>query len=310
MTIIEAAKLSQDPLQKGVIETFAKSSVVLERLPFLPVSSNSYKYNREETLPGIAFRGINESYTESTGVINPVTEPLVILGGVSDYDRALVKTQGNLNDLRAVHDAMKAKAAALKFTKTFLKGDSSSEPREFDGLQVRLTGDQLIDAGSTSGGDALSLAKLDELIDAVEGSPDVLFMNKTMRRLLTAAARTYTVSGFITWDVDAFGRQIARYNDIPIAIIEQDNEGNDILPFTEANPGGGSAASTSIYAVRFGAKEYLSGLQCGGVDVIDMGLYSGGTAYRTLIEWIVGVAIFHPKAAARLQGIKNDTVTA
>jgi len=65
-------------------------------------------------------------------------------------------------------------------------------------------------------------------------------------------------------------------------------------------------ASSSIYAMRFGVKEYLSGLQCGSMDVIDMGLYSGGTAYRTLIEWICGVSVFHPKAAARLKGIKND----
>lgn len=67
MTVIEAAKLAQTPLQSGVIETIAKNSGVLERLPFLPVSSNSYTSNLEETLPGIAFRAVGEGYTESTG---------------------------------------------------------------------------------------------------------------------------------------------------------------------------------------------------------------------------------------------------
>lgn len=303
LTLIEAAKLAQTPLQSGVIETIAKNSGVLERLPFLPVSSNAYTYNREETLPGVAFRAVGESYTESTGVINPVTERLSILGGFSDYDRALVKTQGNVNDLRAVHDAMKAKAESLRFTRTFFLGDSETSPKEFDGLMTRLTGDQVIDQGSTSGGDALTLAKLDELLDAVTGGADCLFMNKRLRRktsdLVRAAGQAQeTVS-------DAFGRQLSAYASVPIVTIEADETGTDILGFTEDNPGGGTAASSSIYAVKFGAGEYVSGLQCGELDVLDMGLYGGGVAYRTLIEWITGMAVFHPRAAARLRGIKN-----
>lgn len=303
LTLIEQSKLVQDPLQAGVIEVFAVNSPVLERLPFWPVSSNSYRYNQEETLPGIAFRGINESYTEDTGTLNPVTENLTILGGVSDVDRALVKTQGNLNDVRAVHDAMKAKAASLKFTLNFFKGDCSSEPRQFDGLQVRLIGNQKIAMGTTASGDTLTLAKLDELIDAVVGGPDVLLMNKTMRRKVNALTRSAgqaqeTIS-------DAFGRQINAYAGIPIGIIEQDHTGAEILDFEEAPSGGGSSVCTSIYAVRFGVKEYLSGLQCGGIDVEDLGLYSGGVKYRTLVEWICGLAIFHPRSAARLYGISN-----
>ncbi|KUG30030.1 hypothetical protein ASZ90_000096 [hydrocarbon metagenome] len=303
LTLIEAAKLAQTPLQAGVIETIAKNSGVLERLPFLPVSSNAYTYNQEQTLPGVAFRAVGENYTESTGVINPVTERLSILGGVSDYDRALVKTQGNVNNLRAVHDAMKAKSESLKFTATFFKGDSEADPKAFDGLQKRLTGGQVINQGSTSGGDALTLAKLDEMLDAVVGGADALFLNKRLRRKVSDLVRAAGQSTEVV--SDAFGRQLTAYAGIPMVAIEADETGTDILGFTEANPGGGTAASSSIYAVRFGAGEFVSGLECGGVDVIDMGLYSGGTAYRTLIEWITGMAVFHPKAAARLRGIKN-----
>ena len=304
LTLLEAAKLKTDPLQRGIIEVFPRTSPVLERLPFMNVSSDSYKYNQESTLPGVAFRGIGETYTESTGVINPVVESLAILGGVSDVDRVLVRTQGSINDLRSIHDGLKAKAAALKFTKTFFKGDSESDPKEFDGLEQRLTGDQLIAMGSTSGGDTLTLAKLDELIDAVQGGgPDILFMNKVMRRkvntLIRAAGQAQEVVS------DAFGRQINAYGSCPIGVIEDDETGTAILGFTEENPGGGSDVGTSIYAVRFGESEFVSGLQCGDLDVIDHGLYSGGTSYRSTIEWITGMAIFHSKAAARLYGIKN-----
>jgi hypothetical protein len=301
LTLLEAAKTVQDPLARGVIEIFPRTSPVLERLPFFDVNGQAYKYNREETLPGIAFRGVNESYTESTGVLNPQVEQLFILGGISQVDRALVKTQGNVNNLRAIYDAMKAKAAALEFTKNFFKGDNATDPNEFDGLDLRLTGSQKIAAGNTNGGDELTLDKVDILLDAVQGGADVLFMNKTMRRkvnkLIRAAGQAQeTVS-------DAFGRQISAYAGVPIGVIEQDKDGNEILPFTEANPGGGVAASTSIYAVRFGVAEMVSGLQAGIMDVLDLGL--NRTFYETLVEWICGLGVFHPKAAARLHGVKN-----
>lgn len=303
LTLLEAAKLATDPLQRGVIEVFPRTSAVLERLPFLPVSSDSYKYNREAALPGVSFRGIGENYSESTGVINPVTETLAIMGGFSDVDRVLVKTQGNVNDIRAVHDGLKAKSAALKYTKTFFKGDALADAKSFDGLQRRLSGDQAIKAGNTSGGDVLTLAMVDDLIDAVVGGPDVLFMNKAMRRKINSLVRAAGHASEIV--SDAFGRQLQAYAGVPMAIIEDDEAGAAILGFTEENPGGGTAASTSIYAVRFGVSEYLSGLQCGPLEVLDQGLYSGGVAYRTLIEWVCGLAVFHPKAAARLHGLKN-----
>ena len=301
LTLLESSKLVQDPLRRGVIEVFPRVSPVLERLPFFDVNGQAYKYNQEETLPGIAFRGVGQSYTESTGIVNPAVEPLFILGGISAVDRALGKTQGNVNDLRAVYDAMKAKAAALEYTKKFFKGDNSTDPNEFDGIENRLTGDQLINMGSTSGGDVLTLALLDQLIDAVQGSPDCLFCNKTMRRKISTLARA---AGQAVEPIsDAFGRQMTAYAGVPIAVVEEDRDGNQIFPFTEDNPGGGAAASTSLYAVRFGVIEYVCGLQSGMMDVEDLGL--NRTNYETLVEWITGLGVFHPKAAARLQGVKN-----
>jgi hypothetical protein len=86
-------------------------------------------------------------------------------------------------------------------------------------------------------------------------------------------------------------------------VVEEDKDGNQILAFDEDDSKGNSASCTSIYAVRFGLAEYVSGLQSGAMDVLDQGLQ--GTFYQTLIEWICGLGVFHPKAAARLRGIKN-----
>lgn len=303
LTLVEASKLIQNPLQKGVVETFARTSAVLERLPFLDVAGNAYAWNQEQTLPGIAFRAINSTYDESTGVVQQKTEALKVFGGISKVDRALVKTQGNLNDIRATHDAMKAKAAALDFTKSFFKGDDDADANAFDGLEKRLTGSQVLAASTSAGGATLTLDMVDQLIDAVQGGPDCIFVNKATRRKINQLVRA---AGQATEVVsDAFGRQLTSYAGVPLAVIETDAEGNEILPFTEkdAQTTPADASCCSLYAVRFGAQEYVSGLQAaGGMEVIDQGLQ--GIFYQTLIEWICSITVFHPKAAARLMAVK------
>ncbi|MHB1065598.1 MAG: major capsid protein [Georgenia sp.] len=307
LTILEAAKLNPGEVVRGaVVEMFARESDILLALPFKPISGNAYSYSREGALPGVAFRGVNESYTESTGIVNPLTEALKISGGDLDVDNFILKTQGM--GVRATHEAMKVKALSQDWARVFIKGDSEADPREFDGLQKRVTGTQLIAAGSTSGGDALSLAKLDELIDAVPGATH-LVMSKAMRRLLSAAARTTSVSGHIVWDKDAFGRRVLQYADLPILVPYSDNGGTEPVAFDEANPGGGTAVGTSIYCVAFGDGR-LTGIQNGEMDVRDLGELDTKPAFRTRVEWFAGMCLEHGRAAGRLYGIKNAAVTA
>ena len=305
MTLIEAAKSSPNPVQSGIIELYAQNSDILRTLPFNNISGNALRYNREETLPGVGFRGVNEAYSEDVGVINPVTEPLVIAGGDLDVDKFILTTMGA--DQRSVREAMKVKALAHRWTKAFIKGDNATEPREFDGLQIRLTGTQKITAGSTANGSALSLAKLDELIDAVD-NPTHLIMNRTMRRRLSAAARLYTVGGFLTYGLDEFGRQVAAYNGLPILVVDQDSTGTDILAFDET-ASSGTATATSIYCVSFGDGMF-SGIQSGGVMVTDLGELDTKPVVRTRVEWYSGIALFHAKAAARLWTIGDLAVVA
>lgn len=307
LTLIEAAKQSNgDILRQAVIEMYARTSGVMGELPFENISGNALKYNREEKLPGIGFRGVNEGYPESTGILNPVTEPLVIAGGDLDVDKFILDTMGE--GRRASEEMMKVKALALSWERTFFKGDMATEPREFDGLQKRVMGPQLIPAGTTAGGDPLSLLLLDELIDTVR-EPTHLFMSKAMKRRLTAAARNSDVGGSISWKLDEFGRRVDSYNGLPIITIGNDNEDRPILGFNEASPGGGSPDSTSIYCVSFGDGGVI-GLQNGVIDVRDLGELQEKPALRTRVEWYAGIAVLHGRAAARLWGIKNAPVVA
>jgi len=308
LTLIESAKLAlgrDETLKATVMELYAKSSDLMQYLPFENIAGGSLVFNREQTLPSAGFRALNEAYAEGTGTVDRVTEVLAIAGGDLDVDVMLIKT-GNA-DQRGTQEAMKIKALSLAMTKTMIKGDVETTPKEFDGLQVRCVGDQLVSAGSSVGGDALSLVKLDELIDAVE-EPTHLLMNKTMRRRLSAAARLYTVGGYITYDLDAFGRRVTKYNDLPILVADKDNNYDDIMPFTEACASG-SSVGTSIYCLSF-AENGVVGLQNGDMDVRDMGEIDDKPVFRTRIEWYISLAILRARAAARLRYIKDAAVTA
>lgn len=306
LTLLEAAKLEKgDVLRSAIIEIYAGSSDILANLPFETIQGNALKYNREQSLPGVGFRGVNESYTASTGVLNPLTESLVIAGGDLDVDKFILSTMGQ--NQRAVHEAMKVRALSLAWTQKFIKGDSASDPREFDGLQGRITGSQKIQAGATANGTPLSLAKLDEAIDQTL-NPSHMIMSKAMARKFSAAARSATVGGYITWDVNQFGQRVMSYSGLPILMVDLDHTGAAILPFTEAATSG-TATATSIYIVSFGA-DGVTGLQNGTIDVRDLGELQTAPVMRTRVEWFNGVAVFNGRAATRLWSISDAAITA
>lgn len=307
LTLLEASKLhSGDVVKSGVEEIFARENDVLRSMRFADISGNAVRFNREKTTAAVAFRAINGSYTAAQGTLDPQMEPLMIVGGDIDVDKAIVDMQGA--DQRSVQEGLKIKGLAHAVGHAVVKGDSATDPLSFDGLQKRCTGSQLIANGSTSGGDVLSLAKLDEAIDATD-NPTGLYMSKAMRRYLSGAIRNTSVSGYIIWQKDEFGRPCMFYNDLPIYIVDRNTDVNATLGFNEANPGGGSSVGTSIYVVSF-TDNGIMGIQNGGMNVRDLGELQEQPVYRTRIEWYVGLAAYGIRGATRLYGIKAGAVAA
>jgi hypothetical protein len=298
VTLAESAVLSANQLQRSVIEIFIEESSVLDRIPFMEIEGNAYAYNRESTLPGIAFRSVNESYTESTGAFAPFTESLAIMGGEADVDRFIVQTRGNLSDQRAAQTRLKTKAAAYKFNETFFEGDVAVDTKSFDGLRKRLTGAQVISAGTN--GATLTLDMLDQLIDAVIGGPDIIYMPKSLIRKTNALVRA--AGGTVAEPLEERGKRFFSYSGILLADPGVGVNGTtDILNFDETQ--GSSSITASVYAVHFGEEEFVSGITNGGVMVDDLGLLESKPSYRTRIEFYCGMGIFNGKAAARLKGV-------
>lgn len=298
VTLAQAAEASKNTLQQGVIETFIDESPILSRLPFMEIDGNAYQYAKESALPGIAFRAVNAAYTESTGAIVNATEGLKIMGGDADVDRFIQQTRSNRMDQVALQTRLKAKAAAIKFTESFFEGDSVADVNSFDGLRVRLTGAQVITAGAN--GAALTLSMLDDLIAAVIGGPDVVFINGWAMRKINALVRA--AGGSTPEPREEYGRMVHRYAGLPFVEVGTGLDGTtQILGFDETQ--GSSVITSSIYAVKFGEEEYVSGLTNGGIDVYPLGELETKPAFRVRIEWYVGLAMFAGTAAARLKGI-------
>ena len=311
-TLAEAAKLSQSYLQRGVLETFVQASSVLDRIPFMTIQGNAYSYNEEATLPGVAFRAVNGSYAESTGTVNQKSESLVITGGDADVDKFIVQTRGDVNDQRAVQTAMKVKALSYQFQNTFFNGDTAVDALSFDGLKKRLTGAQVISAG-TNGASILTdntsihafFNKLDELVASVsglDGGNGALYANASIIGKIKSAARMINADVFVEQDIN--GKRQVVWQGIPILDAGATAAGALVLPQTETQ--GTSTAASSIYAVKFGQSEgdqAVTGLTNGGVQVYDLGELETKPAYRTRIEFYTGVAVFGGKAGARLTGV-------
>ncbi len=302
ITVLEAAKHSQDTLEKGVAKIIVESSPMLEYVQIKTITGPALRYHREGSLGSVAFRGVNGTYTADSGVINPQFEPLVILGGEVTVDNFEVAVMSNLMDLKGEKYRMKARAMGIQYSESFFEGDTAVDPYSFDGLRKRLTGNQKILAGSN--GATLTLAMLDQLIDAVIGSDTILFMNKTLRRKVTTLVRAATGSGIVNYTQDAFGKQQMMYANTPIRIVEQENDASTILDFDE-DPGAGDSDTASIYCIRFGS-DYVHGIGNTGLpSVKDFGELESRPAHMGRIEWYTGIVVKHPRSAARLYGINN-----
>lgn len=286
ITLNEAAKLSTDILQKGVIETMVRNSAVLELLPFMEVVGNAYTYNQIHALPTVAYREVNEGYVESGSTFDLKAERLFMLGGEVYVDKFIAETRGNVNDQRAIQTEMKSKAIAEAFTKSFFHGDNSKNAKEFDGIVKRIDTKQTIAVDGV-----LTLAKLNELIDAVPFGCDVLLMNRSTRRMLLNMLQDH--QAYVETSTDAFGKPVTLYAGIAIRIVE-----DAMLPNGE------------IFAIKFGQETDVCGIQNGGVRVTDLGELEVKPVFATRIEWYCSIVVFNPLSVAVLTGITDGVAKA
>jgi hypothetical protein len=304
LTLEEAAKLSNDMLLQGVVETIIKDSPVLQRMPFIEIVGNGLTYNQEKTLPSIDFYDVGDEWAESTPTFEQITANLKIMGGDADVDNFLKSTRSNIQDLEAAVIELKAKALRDKFEEIFIYGDSQTNAKEFDGLRLLIdtesAGDQVISMGGT--GATLTLAKLDELVDAVKGGkPDMLLMSRRSRRKINALVRA--AGGMTETDRDKWGNFVQLWDGVPIGVNDWILDTHTLVSGLETATTG-STCST-IYAVQFGEGALCGLTSPGHLQAEPVGPLENKDASRTRVKWYVSLALFSAVKAAALIGVKD-----
>ena len=126
VTLAQARLNVTDDLQAGIIDEFAKSSFILNNIPFhdcvSPVGGGAtltYGYTRLVTQPQAEFRKVNAEYgTHEVEKQRYVTE-LKVFGGAYEVDR-LIADMGGIADEVALQASQKVKAASALFSDTII----------------------------------------------------------------------------------------------------------------------------------------------------------------------------------------------
>ncbi len=294
LTLAEAAKLSNDILLTGVIETIINESPILQSLPFIEIVGNGLTYNQENVAPTAAFYDVGDAWAESTPTFTQQTATLKILGGDADIDNFLKATRSNLQDLEAAVVQLKAKAVQSKFDDTFVNGDTAVYAKSFDGIDKLAVSGQTVSMGTN--GATLTLDKLDEAIDKVKaGKPHMLLMSRRSRRKLSSLSWA-TGSGLLETDRNQFGQMVQFYDGIPIGV-------NDYI--ADDQTVGSSTDCSSIYALQSGEGAVVGLTSPGGLQAERVGSLEAKDASRIRVKWYVAMAVFNSLKLAKLTGVRD-----
>ena len=313
VTLAQARLNVQDDLQAGIIDEFAKSSFILNNIPFADVVSPTgggatltYAYTRQITQPTAAFRKVNAEYTPSEVQKQRYTTDLKVFGGAFEIDR-IIAGMGGIVDEVAWQANQKVKAASALFSDTIINGNTSTDEDVFDGLDVALTGsateinasgtaiDLSTSANVTTNWQAF-LDVLDEFLGELDGTPDALLVNSKMAAKLRAVARR---ASMYQTTKDNWGRQVEMYGNIPFIDVGAKAGSNDPIIATTSN-------ETSIYAVRFGLDAFHA-ISMAGQPPVKIWLpdfTTAGAVKKGEVEMVAGCALKTTKSCGVLRKIK------
>ena len=241
---------------------------------------------------------------ESTPTFDQITAQLKIMGGDADVDNFIKSTRSNVQDLEVAVVGLKANALKGKFGEIFIYGNTSTDPKQFDGLRKLIDTTQASDEviAMAASGATLTLAKMDELIDAVKGGkPDLLLMSRRSRRKINALVRA--VGGMVESDRDKWGNFVQFWDGVPIGVSDWILDTHTVATSLETGTTGGSCST--IHALQFGEGGLCGLTGPGGLIAEPIGSLESKDATRTRIKWYVSLALFSSVKAAALIGVKD-----
>ena len=310
VTLAQAKLNVTDDLQAGIIDEFAKSSFILNNIPFhdcvSPVGGGAtltYGYTRLISQPTADFRAINSEYTPAEVQKQRYVTDLKVLGGSYEVDR-VIADMGGIADEVALQASQKVKAVSALFSDTIINGDSATNPLAFDGLDVAVTGTtteykgDVIDLSTSEAVDA-NYKKFVDMLDEWTGEldgVDAFLCNSKMLAKFRAIARRM---GQYQMTKNEFGQKVEWFGEIPFVDIGAKAGSNDPIIAIEGG-------NTSVYAVRFGMDGFHAISMAGRAPVRTWlpNFAEAGAVKKGEVEMIAGCALKSTKAAGAFRNIK------
>lgn len=310
VTLAQAKLNVTDDLQAGIIDEFAKSSFILNNIPFHDCVSPAgggatltYGYTRLVTQPTAEFRAVNSEYKTHEVQKQRYTTDLKVFGGAYEIDR-IIANMGGIADEVALQSSQKVKAASALFSDTIINGDSATNPLVFDGLDVAVTGTDtertgdVIDLSTSDAIDANYVKfvdALDEWMDTMDGI-DALMTNGKMIAKFRAIARRM---GMYQVTKNDFGQKVEWFGNVPFVDLGAKAGSND--PIVAINDG-----VTSIYGVKFGMDGFHAISMAGQAPVRTWlpDFSTAGAVKKGEVEMVAGCALKSTKAAGAFRNIK------
>jgi len=326
MAVLTLADYGENPspLVAGVVKILREESLFMDILPIEDAGALNVEVIREGGMPTISWRRAGASHGSNKAVTpNRINETAYSFGNYVDVDKMYIKDKGKkLYDPRTYWTTMTVRAMAREFNDAAINGAGPSQPDRPTGLFYRILNDmaatQNIDAAAGSGLDisasAGSLAaniqqffdRLDKLLySMVDHKADYLLLNDNMLTRYWSVARQ---SNLLDTTTDRLGREFFSYKGAKL--IDMGFKTDDTTKIiTDAELANGTAvtggAYTSIYAIRLG-KDKFTAFQEYAMDVADLGVINDGVTYRLLVDWVLGLAVSHPRSISRLYGVKTQ----
>jgi HK97 family phage major capsid protein len=302
ITLAESAKLSQDKLVRGIIESIVTVDKFYQVLPFQTIMGNALTYNRENALGDAQWAGVGSSITaKSAATYTQVTSSLTTLVGDATVNGLIAATRSNINDQKAAAIVSKAKSIARMYQDGLINGTGSSN--SITGLLALVDNSQKVATGTD--GSALSFEYLDALLDKVvdkDGQVDYIMMHSRTLRSYMALLRGLGGASINEVVNLPDGTQVPAYRGVPIFR-------NDWIPINQTK-GSGTALTTILAGtVDDGSQKYgIAGLTAegeAGIRVADLGELEDADESLTRIKFYCGLANFSTLGLASVVGITN-----
>jgi len=286
-----AGRLSAESTERAVIEYMADKDELFALLPFTKSPTNIYSWYRTGDVPTASvvdpYGTIPEVDVSGTVMQNKIS---MIAADVVVYNFEATAVEQLVD--RVLEKTLAASEAIIRaYKRLFIRGDSSANEHEFNGLDKFVDPDMVVDAGS--GGAPISFDLLDKLLDKFPkgAEPTAIIVHPRTYLSIRALMRTLFVKPEEIM-LPNFGKPVMAYNGIPILR-------NEYIPIT--------SGLTTVYAVRLGTTA-VHGVYMGdnaGVVIEEVGKVQDKDARKWRLKWYVSMASKNKWDVAKIININN-----